>query len=208
METSAPIEELLDFFRALSDANRLKIVALLAQEPLSVEQLAAMLRLNSSTVSHHLAKLAKAGLVSARAQGYYNIYQLELKTLESMSQRLLARETLPAVAAEVDVAASGDAYERKVLKTFLTPDRRLKAFPAQLKKEQVILRYATRLFEPDKRYSEKQVNEILSQLHEDTASLRRHMVEFGLMQREGGGGDYWLTETGAQYAVRRFPLEE
>ena len=41
------------------------------------------------------------------------------------------------------------------------------------------------------RYSEKQVNEILKRYHEDTATLRRELVGFGLMQREGGEGEYW-----------------
>jgi hypothetical protein len=45
-----------------------------------------------------------------------------------------------------------------------------------------------------KRYSEKQVNEILSAYHEDTASLRRELVGAKLMQREGGGGEYWRNE--------------
>jgi DNA-binding transcriptional ArsR family regulator len=51
-------EELVSFFKALADANRLKIVGLLSQQPYSVEQLAAMLHLRPSTISHHLAKLS------------------------------------------------------------------------------------------------------------------------------------------------------
>ena len=90
-------QELLNFFKALSDANRLKIVGLLARSPLTVEQLAEMLAIHSSTVSHHLSRLTKAGLVSARAEGYYSVYQLETKVIEAMAQRLLQRETLPAV---------------------------------------------------------------------------------------------------------------
>jgi len=43
----------------------------------------------------------------------------------------------------------------------------------------------------EKRYSEKQVNEILGHYHADTATLRRELVGFRLMQREGGGGAYW-----------------
>jgi DNA-binding transcriptional ArsR family regulator len=62
-------EELVAFFKALADANRLKIVGLLAQRPYSGEELAALLDLKPSTVSHHLSKLAEVGLVSARAQG-------------------------------------------------------------------------------------------------------------------------------------------
>jgi predicted transcriptional regulator len=181
-------QELLSFFKALADANRLKIVGLLAQESLSVEQLAEMLEIHPSTVSHHLSRLSKAGLVSARAEGYYSIYALETKALERMAQRLLERDTLPAVASEIDI----DAYDRKVLNTFMTPDGRLKAFPSQLKKLEVIVRYVARAFETGRRYSEKEVNERLSQFHEDYASLRRHLVEFKLLEREGGGGAYWL----------------
>jgi hypothetical protein len=55
----------------------------------------------------------------------------------------------------------------------------------------VLLRYVLRAFEPEKRYTEKQVNEILLRYNEDTASLRRGMIEYHLMEREGGGGNYW-----------------
>jgi predicted transcriptional regulator len=190
MVENALVEEILAFFKALADANRLKIIALLAKEPLSVEQLAGMLGLNSSTISHHLSKLAKTGLVSARAESYYSVYQLELQVLKDLSQRLLSKEVLPAVAADVDIAA----YDRKVLNTYLSSDGRLQAFPAQRKKQAVILRHIVQVFEPDRRYSEKQVKNVLANFSDDTASLRRNLVAFGLMKREGGGGDYWRAE--------------
>jgi hypothetical protein len=38
--------------------------------------------------------------------------------------------------------------------------------------------------------NEKQVNEILDGYHEDTATLRRELVGYGLMKCEGGG-IYW-----------------
>ena len=75
-------EELIALFKALSDANRLKIIGLLAQKPYSVEELAALLDLKASTVSHHLARLVKVGLISARAEGYYSVYQLDKSALE------------------------------------------------------------------------------------------------------------------------------
>jgi len=181
------LETLLSFFKALADANRLKILGLLANQPLSVEQLAEMLDLRPSTVSHHLQYLAHEGLVSAQAQSYYNIYRLEPGVLEQMAKRFLAQETLSNVAAAVDV----DAYDRKVLANFTTPDGRVKAFPAQRKKFEAILRYVLRDFEPGVRYSEKQVNEIIGRYHADTATLRRELVGYGWLKRAGGGGDYW-----------------
>ena len=190
MNDNRYMEELLAFFKAMSDANRLKIIGLLAQEARSVEEIAEMLGLNSSTVSHHLARLSSVGLVSARAEGYYSIYQLEENALNEMAQRLLSREKLPSVAADVDV----DAYDRKVLNTYLSADGHIAAFPAQQKKEVAILRYVVESFQPGRRYSEKEVNEVLTRFNDDTARLRRNLVEYGFMDREGGGGSYWLVE--------------
>ena len=185
MDETARTEELLAFFKALADATRLKIVGLLAQEPRTVEQLAALLNLQSSTVSHHLARLSDAGLVSAQAQSYYNVYRLEAGALEEMARRLLAHETLPAVVADLDA----DAYDRKVLRDFSGPDGRLKQLPLQRKKFEAILRHVVKPFEYGVRYSEKRVNEILSQYHEDTAALRRGLVDTGMMARDHGV--YW-----------------
>ncbi len=184
-------EELLAFYKALADANRLKIVGLLAQHSYSVEELAALLNLRPSTVSHHLAKLAEAGLVSAHAESYYNIYRLEEKALEEQARRLLSREQLTSVVADLDVGS----YDRKVIADYTRPDGSLKTIPAQRKKLEAVLRYVVRAFEPGKRYTEKRVNELLQQYHADTASLRRELVGYGLMRREGGGGMYWRVET-------------
>jgi predicted transcriptional regulator len=178
-------EELVNFFKALADPNRLKIVGLLAQQPYSVEQLAAILHLRASTISHHLSKLAEVGLVSAKAESYYNVYQLEEETLQKTRQ-LFSQQDLAAVVEGVDM----EGYDRKVVEDYSLPDGRLKTIPAQRKKLEAVLRYLVTVFDPGVRYSEKQVNEMLSRFHEDTATLRRELVGYGLMQREGGG-EYW-----------------
>ncbi len=186
--------ELLTFFKALADANRLKIVGLLAQQPYTVEQIAAMLGLGASTVSHHLSRLAEAGLVSATAQIDYNVYHLQSSQIEEMARRLLSSETLPAAATGVDRSA----FDQKVLRDYLLPDGSLKAIPSQRKKLLAVLRHIANAFEPSRRYPEKEVNEILARFHEDTASLRRELVGSKLMDRAGGGGDYWRIDTGQE----------
>jgi predicted transcriptional regulator len=185
-------EELIAFFKALADSNRLKIVGLLAEKSYSVEELAALLGLTPSTVSHHLSRLVKVGLVSARADGYYSVYQLDKSALEAMSKQLFSTEQIASAPADVDL----DAYDRKVIADYTRRDGSLKTIPAQRKKLEAILRYVVNAFEVGKHYSEKQVNEILSGYHEDNASLRRELVGSGLMQREGGGGKYWRVENG------------
>jgi predicted transcriptional regulator len=179
-------EELVAFFKALADANRLKIVGLLAQQPYSVEQLAAILDLRPSTISHHLSKLADVGLVSFKADSYYNVYKLEEETLRK-TRLLFSQQDLAVVVENVDL----DAYDRKVVEDYSLSDGRLKTIPAQRKKLEAVLRYVVEAFEPGMHYSERRVNEILSRFHEDTATLRRELVGYGLMQREGDGGEYW-----------------
>ncbi|HMS00611.1 MAG TPA: metalloregulator ArsR/SmtB family transcription factor [Anaerolineales bacterium] len=180
-------EELVIFFKALADKNRLKIVGLLAEKSYSVEELAALLNLKPSTVSHHLARLAEAGLVTSRAESYYTVYQLDRKKLEERSRSMFSQDELSSVVADVDA----DAYDKKVIKDYSRRDGTLKAFPSQRKKFDAILRHVVQAFDVGKRYSEKRVNEILSRFHEDTATLRRELVGLGLMKREGGGGEYW-----------------
>lgn len=183
-------DEVVTFFKVFADASRLKIVGLLAQQSYSVEELAALLDLKPSTVSHHLARLAELGLVSAKTESYYNVYQLDEKVLEAKSCNLFSQENLVASIADVDAGA----YDNKVVKDYVRKDGSLKTIPAQRKKLEAVLRYVVKAFEVNKRYSEKKVNETLSQYHEDTATLRRELVGYGLMKREGGGGDYWRAE--------------
>ena len=180
-------QELLTFFKALADANRLRIVGLLSQQSYTVEQLAAVLGLGESTVSHHLSRLSEAGLVSATAQSYYNHYRLEKGQIEKMAHRLLSADALPGAAADLDAGA----YDRKIVSDFLLPDGRLKTIPAQRKKLQVVMRHIIQDFQPGVRYSEKEVNAILKRFHEDTASLRRELISLQLMARESAGEAYW-----------------
>jgi predicted transcriptional regulator len=180
-------EELVTFFKALADSNRLKIVGLLAEKSYSVEELAELLQLKPSTISHHLARLAEAGLVRARSESYYNVYQLDQSVLQEKARTMFTQGELSNVAAEVDA----DAYDKRVIHDYTRRDGSLKTLPSQRKKLEAILRYVVQGFEVGKRYSEKQVNEILASYYADTATLRRELVGYRLMQREGGGGEYW-----------------
>jgi predicted transcriptional regulator len=179
--------ELLDFFKAMADANRLRILGLLAQENLTVEQLSEILDLRPSTVSHHLSKLSEVGLVSAKVSSYYHIYQLENNELEAMAKRLLSEETLPAMAADVDL----NAYDQKVVSDYSQADGRLKTLPSQRKKMEAILRYVGRAFQYGERYSEREINQVLKNYHQDTATLRRELIGAGILERSRGGREYW-----------------
>lgn len=189
-ETNTPNEVLLEFFKALADANRLKIAGLLAEKPRAVGELAELLGLSVSTTSHHLSYLTHVGLVSARAEGHFYIYSLHTERLAQMAQTL--KDQLAATPAAQP--EEGDLFDRKVLRSFTDSAGRITAFPAQEKKFLVILRYALQAFEPGKRYTEKEVNEILQRFNKDTASLRRGFIEYKMMQRDPDGRSYWIAE--------------
>ena len=185
-----PSPDLVQFFKALADENRLKIVGLLARQGASYsgEVLAELLKLSPATVSHHLTRLAEAGLVTARMEGHSKLYSLHTEALHSMASSLLAREALPQAPGRSELPA----YDRKVLNDYLLPDGSLRKIPAQQKKLLVVLRHMLKEFEPGVTYPEKQVNAILGRFHPDTASLRRAMIEYKFMKREKG--KYWRQE--------------
>lgn len=175
---------LLDFLRGLADARRLQIAGRLAGKPCTVEQLAEWLDEKPAAIRRQLDQLVHLDL-AAGPEGTAQTYRLRLDRIHALAGQVLAR---PRAEAPVE---SGDEYERKVLREFLRPDGAIREFPAQEKKFQVVVRYALRAFEAGQRYTEKEVNERLKRLNRDSATLRRALVEYGWMQREGGGGLYW-----------------
>ena len=47
-------------------------------------------------------------------------------------------------------------------------------------------------FEKEKKYTEQEVSEILKNLYDDFATLRRYFIEYGFMARSKDGLQYWL----------------
>lgn len=82
-----------------------------------------------------------------------------------------------------------DGYDARVLENFSDPSGRLVAIPAQRKKRLAVLRWLVEEFQPGRRYTEAEVNRIISRRHPDFATLRRYMVDEELMQRRRG--IYW-----------------
>ena len=167
--------DLLQFFKALADAERLQIAGLLARKSLTAAQLAEAVGMRPASLARHMARLSEAGLVS-EAKGKY---ALRLDNIHALAARV-STHALPVV------PESADEFEATVLRVFLTPEGMLKEIPAQEKKQLVVLRYLRGQFEPGREYPEKQVNEIIKRFHLDTASLRRSLIDYGLMQRANG----------------------
>jgi ArsR family transcriptional regulator, lead/cadmium/zinc/bismuth-responsive transcriptional repressor len=74
--SSDKAQRMAEFFSFLGDANRLRILSVLAKEELCVSDLAALLDMSESAVSHQLRNLRAMRLVSYRKQGRNVFYQL------------------------------------------------------------------------------------------------------------------------------------
>jgi hypothetical protein len=189
--------DLLAAIRAVVDPSRIRLLGLLADRPADAAALAATVRRPVAAVRRDLDVLILNGVVEDRGGS------LTLRTdrLGAIARALaeLDRET-----AGLDAVRGGawphdgepleatlerldlDAGERRTLRWFLV-DGRLATIPVRGVKREVILRFLReRVFTEDRAYPEKEVNQRLALFHEDVASLRRHLVDEGMVRRDAG----------------------
>ena len=83
-----------------------------------------------------------------------------------------------------------------ILRNFLDPDGKLTAFPAKRKMKIYCLFYLAQKFEPEKDYTEQEINNVLLDWHTfaDPATLRREMYDYSFLDRSRDGKVYRLAE--------------
>lgn len=177
--------KLLQFFQVFADESRLKMIGYLANGDYSVGELAERLGLKEPTISHHLAQMKALGIVSVEPDGTRRIYSLNGKSLETISKDIFAQPNLANL-----VPTSDLSKDERTLRTWVK-DGRIVGIPAQERKRQVLIQWVAQQIDPDRRWTEKEFSEWLSQFNEDYAFLRRYLVEAGYMARNKGV--YWRT---------------
>ena len=176
--------EAIALFKALADKSRLQILKSLALEDMFVERLAQRLDLTPATISFHLKKLAQAGAVSSYKSQYYTMYALNREVLNTGILDLILEKS-----DEAETQAQRDAaYRQKVIDSFFEYGK-LKSIPVQRKKERVILEFLAEKFEFGRIYTEREVNLIIADFHDDFCTLRRDMISEKLLDRNRDG--YW-----------------
>lgn len=71
---------------------------------------------------------------------------------------------------------------------------RLSTFSMKEKSKLVVLSHIATSFKKGIVYTEKQINEILKNIYDDFATLRRYLIEYGFLDRKSDGSEYWLKE--------------
>lgn len=76
-------------FKALADANRRRILTILRNQELCVNDILPYLKITQATLSSHLAILRKSGLISSRINGKQRIYRLNYEILSEFVNQLI-----------------------------------------------------------------------------------------------------------------------
>lgn len=179
----------IDFLRLALDPIRLAVLGRALPGPVDPEALAAELNLRSHKVIRAIGMLRSAGLLT-------DDLRLVPGVLAEIARALPAAEP----AATVVLAGGWTESEAGVLRTFFAGTR-LTSIPVPRAKRRVVLERIVQEFEPGVRYQERTVNRIIETFHDDYASLRRYMVDEGLLTR--ADGVYW--RTGGRYLPDPMP---
>jgi hypothetical protein len=71
-------------------------------------------------------------------------------------------------------------------------DGKMSTFPKKEKRKVALLKHIITRFDAERKYSEKEVNEILKGVFEDYVTIRRYLIEYGFMDRFDDGSLYWV----------------
>ena len=174
------LKETTGILKALGDNSRLMIVNALINSPRCVEELAGILGCAVSTASFHLKKLESAGIVQKTKDQYYTVY--------SVNDDILGMTIRDIAAAVNDGSGQNDTglekYRCKIISVFFS-DGKLHRLPVQKKKRRIVLEHFICRFDEGRTYNETEVNAIITPMFDDYCTIRRELVDEGLMARIG-----------------------
>ena len=162
----------------LAHPDRRRVLAALILGGSTADDIKRATGLGTRAVMTSLTRLVDSELVLHDEEGRYWLVE------EAFRQAVIdARSTPPR---EDHDGVSADAA--RVLRAFVR-DGRLLSIPAHHGKRLVVLDLIAQDFDPGERYSERKVNAMLRKWNDDTAALRRYLVDDGFLDREAG--EYW-----------------
>ncbi len=113
------MEDLIMFFKALSDETRVRLMALLLKRDYCVCELSEILQESQPKISKHLSKLRDIGFVKSKREAQYIYYQLTVTdtTMEKILQNLLESvDKYPILLEDINRIASCTIRQRGVNK--------------------------------------------------------------------------------------------
>jgi hypothetical protein len=156
-----------DLLALLAEPDRLKALAAVALGAATVGEVAERAGLAPREAARALNRLVAGGLLEGAPRTGYGV---RVDVLRAAARR---------PAADLPDGGQGGS---DVVGRFLRGDRHVQ-IPAARGKRLAVLDHLAGLFEPGRRYPEREVNEILRAWHPDYALLRRYLVDEGFLGR-------------------------
>jgi hypothetical protein len=153
----------------LADRDNLRVFAAVALGAATIEEVLAATALDAEAAGRAVGHLVAGGLVDDAEE-----LRVDLNRLRAAART--PPPHLPGATPEQD----------GVLRNFVDEHGRLRELPARAGRRRIVLEYLAGLFECGVDYLESEVNETLRLFHGDHASLRRYLVDAGLLERENG----------------------
>ena len=175
------LEESITIMKALADNSRLMIMNALQDRPQYVEELSERLELAVSTVSFHLKKLEKAGLVRRKKEQYYVMFHTNQDALNMSLRELIGVK-------DIEKESQGRASARISKKSgpVLFSERQNRENALLSRKNDVSSwRKSPSILKQDAPYQEQEINEIILNVHDDYCTARREMIGWNMLAREG-----------------------
>lgn len=169
-------ERAFGLLKALADEDRLRIVGLLALRPRDPLDLSLLLGITEAALGRHIRILRRSGLVVTEGDRL----RIETGPIHAVMADTAVRKPASAM-----IPPDATPEQRRVLGTFFEGDR-LVAVPVHRKKFRIILERLAEAFDVGRDYPEREVNHILRAHHPDVASLRRGLIDEGLLERTRG----------------------
>ena len=79
-----------DIFKAMNDPARREILKMLRKKDLTAGEIAAKFNMTAPSISHHLDKLKRAGLVTTVKEGQYITYSINTTIVDDLIEYLLS----------------------------------------------------------------------------------------------------------------------
>jgi len=78
-----------DIFKALNDPTRREILKMLRRRDMTAGEISDKFNMKAPSISHHLDKLKRAGLVTTVKQGQFVLYSINMTIVEDLLQYIL-----------------------------------------------------------------------------------------------------------------------
>ena len=178
-----------DLLRLLLDPDRLAVAGALASREMTTKEVVDATGRSQRVVLTAIGDLRAAGLVAVGGEHY---------AIDTAALRDAAR-----AAADLDVPMDPiigygmTADEQAILRRFFS-GRTLTEIPANRAKRQVLLQRLALDFDVGRRYTEREVNDVLFAFHPDWSTLRRYLVDEGFLDREHVDDQNWYWRAGGR----------